>query len=283
MSSASSGTSKGTLCLGLYGTGRLATAMLRSLRGSCQLHLRARDLVARDRLAAEFGVQPWEAGASPDLDLVYFAVADAAVPELGLQLDAELPEATAFVHASGAWGPELFGDLPRRLGQLHPLRSLQAGARLQGTRFVARAPGELAPVLETLVAQLGGSLRLLQQLDTALYHAAAAMLANGVTALFAEALELFQRASGGELTQEDAHGLLQTVCEGLAERSPEAVLTGPVRRADLGVVERHLAALGEGEAAALYRQLSLSLVRLAARAGSDAEPLRRIAERLRQD
>ena len=118
------------------------------------------------------------------------------------------------------------------------------------------------------------------RLDAALYHAAAALLGNGVTALFAEALALFTEASAGSVSQEDALGLLQSVCDGLSRSSPAEALTGPVRRGDLACVERHLEVLGEGPRAELYRQVSRRLLPLAELAGTDVEALRRIADRL---
>lgn len=285
----------------VFGSGRLATELLRSWARRSQgegdgaprlIGLGARDAQARAALCRDFGVPEWHvpgsdaaagdpAAARPDL--LYFAVRDDAVPSLARELDNRLDPRCAFVHASGAAGPELFGPLDRALGQLHPLRSLQDGAGLEGSSFVAQCGARLEAPLRELTDALSSELRVVPRLGTGLYHAAASLLANGACALVADALVLFERASRGKLEQRDVLRLLESVVAGLRERSPEEVLTGPVRRGEAQTLERHLQAieLEAPELRALYVELQRRTLALARRAGEGEASLRGVEDVLR--
>jgi predicted short-subunit dehydrogenase-like oxidoreductase (DUF2520 family) len=103
-----------------------------------------------------------------------------------------------------------------------------------------------------------------------LYHAAAVMACNYQVTLVDAALELMEMAG---ITRD--HGLdalapiLRTTMENILLSGPEAALTGPIRRGDIGTMHTHLEALADapGETKRLYVTAGLRTVAVAERAG----------------
>jgi predicted short-subunit dehydrogenase-like oxidoreductase (DUF2520 family) len=111
--------------------------------------------------------------------------------------------------------------------------------------------------------------------DLSLYHAAAALLANGSAALAAAAGVLLE-ASGHRDPAERRRmlgPLLHSVAQNLASLGAPALLTGPVRRGDAAALRAHLEVLGglDPALADLYRALAIAQLPLA-RALEEAEP-----------
>ncbi|MEZ5988737.1 MAG: Rossmann-like and DUF2520 domain-containing protein [Planctomycetota bacterium] len=277
---------QGSTTLAVIGAGRMARALLRSLRPeACTvLGVHARRDDAWSRLLVEGLVgrrarqltMPEVFGA----DIVFVAVSDAALPgvvEELADLDPGQGRTRMVLHASGFHGLGGLAALSNRglgLGMIHPLRSLPEGATLSGALVLVQAvEGHRDEVLQ-FVAGFGGEPLWCPDLDPALYHAAATLLANGFTALFAAVLELLQKATWGRVTPAQALGLVDSAAEPLRpplDQSPSEALTGPVRRGDAAVVRRHLDALRREapEALPTYRALMRHCLGLARKAGLD--------------
>jgi len=202
----------------------------------------------------------------------------------------------ALLHTSGQRGPGALAglrgaELPAgaerpAIGKLHPLVALPAdavrGAGLRGGWFgVAGDPGALAAA-RRLVEALGGRVFDLAEgeAESERYHAAAALLAGGIVALFDAAGGPLASVGGGarrggrRSTDRDGRaqaraallGLASSVLENLAVAGAGDVLTGPVARGETATVRAHLAALDAVDpgAARVYRVLGqrmLALVR----------------------
>lgn len=256
-----------------------------------------RDEPAR-RLAAQVGARTigWqrllaEGLPGPWPPVVVLAVADRAVAEAAARLAGRLeavPEACRpryALHLSGALGLEPLAPLAR-LGLatevFHPLLPLPGGPAAGrdhlagGYATVVYDPGQnRAPVGPVLARGLGATPVLwpgATARQLALYHAAATLAANGVTALLWAARELL-RLSGypgmamaarvaagrdpgpgagpGSTTAAGSswgplEALARAALEAAAERGPLAALTGPIVRGDAATVQRHLEALAGG-------------------------------------
>lgn len=181
------------------------------------------------------------------------------------------------LHHAGALGPEPLAPLAARgvaTGVLHPLQSLGpgrgAGERLDGA--AARIEGAPAAVAAARRLARAAGLRPLPAPGVwtaarrADYHAAAALAANDLVALFAAAVD--RMAAAGVPRARARDGLVRLVegaLAGLAEAGPAGALTGPAARGDLRTLERHLARLAEAEpdVAEAHRLLSLKLIALA--------------------
>jgi predicted short-subunit dehydrogenase-like oxidoreductase (DUF2520 family) len=127
----------------------------------------------------------------------------------------------------------------------------------------------------------------------ALYHGAAVFASNYLVVLMHVAVGLLEQAGW---TEKEATAALVRLSEGVllsvSRRRPVAALTGPIRRGDVGTVERHLAVLAEVDSgsagsnvasrADLYRMLGLIALEIAKEAGLEpagAERIRRALTR----
>jgi len=104
----------------------------------------------------------------------------------------------------------------------------------------------------------------------ALYHAAAVMSSNCLTALIYTAVMLMKEAGVDEATARRALApLARTSIANALELGPMAALTGPIARGDIDTVRRHRAALEQvpAFAARLYSAAGLATLEIARRQG----------------
>ena len=214
--------------------------------------------------------------------LVVLAVPDSAIAPLCAQL--RWRPGQAVIHLAGAYGRELLAPAARagaETGAFHPLQTFAGAAdpaAWQGVGIAIDADPPLADELVWLARQLGAEPFLLDPAQRPLYHAAAAIAANGFVALVGTAAELLGRAAGLERARAVRHllPLVRGVLRNLEQLGLPQALTGPVARADRATLERHVAALAQAapEWQTLYRELCRAMLPLAReRAAGDSERL----------
>jgi predicted short-subunit dehydrogenase-like oxidoreductase (DUF2520 family) len=99
-------------------------------------------------------------------------------------------------------------------------------------------------VVRGAVDDLGGRWFTVADADRAAYHAGAAIASNHLVALLGQV----ERVAGAVGVPFEAYlDLARGSLENVAELGPAAALTGPVARGDWATVERHRAALDQGE------------------------------------
>jgi predicted short-subunit dehydrogenase-like oxidoreductase (DUF2520 family) len=180
--------------------------------------------------------------AAQDVDLLVIATPDATVAHVAAEVR---PAAgTVVCHLAGSLGLEVLAPHPRRAA-LHPLVAMPnaevGAARLRSGAWFAIA-GD--PMVEQIVADLGGrSFRVADEHRSA-YHAAAVIASNHLVALLGQA-ERVARLAGVPL--EAYLDLVRMTVDNVAELGPAAALTGPAARGDWATIRRHLAALPEDE------------------------------------
>lgn len=190
-------------------------------------------------------------------DAVIIATPDDAI----LDVAGALPPTDAVViHLSGSRGlSELAGH--RRVAALHPLVSLPDPAtgaeRLRGAWFATAGD----PSVEQIVRALDGRSFEVADENRAGYHAAAVIASNHLVALLGQAERVTAIAGVPfDAILDLAEGSLANV----RSLGPAAALTGPAARGDEATIRRHLAALGDDEAAS-YQALAAEARRLAGR------------------
>jgi len=273
----------------VIGAGRAGTSVAVAWHGAgcdvtlvCRNNTRRGQLLAwlaADELALPVLQQPTLEQLSRS-DIVVFAVPDRLVAATAATLaTVHAGGGQTWLHLCGASPPEILrgSKVLAAVGSLHPLCALPdplgqpaslARRPLQGALMaLAGSPeiqskcSELAQLLGGVPVQVGGEHR-------ALYHAAAAVVANDLAALLASA-ETLCAAAG--LPPDVARGgllhLARTSLDALAAVGPQRALvhglTGAVARGDAETLVRHLQALEPWpEIAALHRGLSLRLVAL---------------------
>jgi predicted short-subunit dehydrogenase-like oxidoreductase (DUF2520 family) len=184
----------------------------------------------------------------PEADLMILAVRDDAIAEVAAELAPYADAVESVVHLSGLTPVDALDAFERQmLGSFHPLQTLptpEAGAaRLTGAWVAISAREDyLADRLFELATSVGMHGFELDDAEKALYHAAAASAANFPLAALSMSRRLFEAAG----VPFDAAGpLVQAIVTNAFEMGPEAALTGPIARADVGTVAAQLAAVRE--------------------------------------
>jgi predicted short-subunit dehydrogenase-like oxidoreductase (DUF2520 family) len=185
-------------------------------------------------------------------------------------------EGQAVVHFSGSLGLDVLQPAEAKgvmALSLHPLQSVpdvEAGIeRIPGSAIAVTARNEEGLSLgERLARDAGGTPFRLSEEVKPLYHAAAVFASNYVVAVEAMAARLFGLA-GLERPVGKFGPLARSALDAALERGPEAALTGPASRGDVGTVSRNLGALSERapEAVEPYVVLARMAGRLARQGG----------------
>jgi predicted short-subunit dehydrogenase-like oxidoreductase (DUF2520 family) len=190
-------------------------------------------------------------------DAVVIATPDDVIASVAAAL---VPTDAVVFHLSGSRGLAELGR-HRRVAALHPLVSLPdaetGAARLRGAWFATAGD----PIVERIVAALDGRAFFVADEDRAGYHAAAVIASNHLVALLGQ-VERVAAIAGVpfDALLDLAEGSLANV----RALGPAAALTGPAARGDEDTIRRHLAALGDDEAAS-YAALAAEARRLAGR------------------
>jgi len=208
-----------------------------------------------------------------DADLLILAVRDgelasqaAALAERGLI--GHRRRHVAVVHCAGALAAEILSPLRAKrvaIGKLHPLLSFADRRQpppLSGG--YASISGDPAAVrLARRLARRLGLRPCSEQLDAARYHAAAALVANGASALAALGAMLLEQAGASPAATGAMLGpLLRSVGHNLEQLGPLEALTGPVRRGDSATVAKHLSILARAIPGAVFLHKALLSVQL---------------------
>ncbi len=206
----------------VVGAGRAGTSFSRALSDAGH-HVR---LVHHDDVA--------RIGAT---DLVLLAVPDDDIASVAAAL--AVSATTVVAHVAGSRGLDELAGHPRR-GYLHPLAALPTpevgAARLRGALFSVGGD----PVLDEVVASLGGRTIRVSDDQRAAYHATATVAANHLVALLGHVEAL---AASAGLGLEDYWPLVEQAVADVAAMGVARSLTGPASRQDVATIDKHLAAI----------------------------------------
>jgi predicted short-subunit dehydrogenase-like oxidoreductase (DUF2520 family) len=237
----------------LIGAGRVGTAVALLLREAGR-RIAAVGLEGRDstrRAARLLEVPTCDEASIPASDVVLLGVLDDAIEPVSRRLAPQLAPGTLVAHFSGALGLQAL-DAVRKSDAvpcaLHPVQSCPdvetAMRRLPGSAWGVTCPPGARDRAERLVRDTGGHPVFVRNEDRAVWHAAAATVANGTSALIAAG-----EAMLGAIGVSDASDVLGPLASGTVANSVDlgaaSGLTGPVARGDLSTIQRHLDALSE--------------------------------------
>lgn len=246
----------------IIGGGKLGSALARALRGAG---------VAVSLLRGRGS--PREANILARCTLIWLAVPDPFIEVVAERIAPSLTRAHAVVHASGSWGKALLTSCARTgasIAVCHPLISFGARTSLRGASFVFDGDAKARREVRTCVTALQGRL-VVARVHGPRYHAAAALLANGATALAAEAERwLIEAGFPLEAAPHALGALLQSVAQNILDVGPRKALTGPISRGDARAVARHLEALAVPERE-VYAHVATLILKLACEGGLSEE------------
>ncbi|MBX9590479.1 MAG: DUF2520 domain-containing protein [Hyphomonadaceae bacterium] len=259
----------GTPRIGFIGAGQLGVALAWSLAraGYRVIGAASRSQASAARLAG--GIAECRAYDSAqhlvdDADLIVIAVPDDAIASATRSL--AWRERHAVIHCSGATEVLALAAAAAQgasIGGFHPLQTFTnteaAIKTLPGCTVGIEAEEPLLGQLTEMAKALGCHPIRLPAGARALYHASGSFAASFLVGLINDALALWS-AFGVE--REDAFRALLPLTKGtvaaLEANGPIRSLAGPIARADVGTVERHIAALRAHAPALLPTYLDLA-------------------------
>jgi predicted short-subunit dehydrogenase-like oxidoreductase (DUF2520 family) len=275
------------LRIGFIGAGQLATPLAWSLAraGYRIAGAASRSRASAARLAAGVAGAEVYDGAQQLVDaadLVVIAVPDDAIAAVAASIGWQ--ERHGVVHCSGATEVSALAPAAAAgasIGGFHPMQSFTSADAamhsLPGCTVGIEAAGPLYGVLTGMAQGLGCHPIRLPPGARALYHASGSFGSSFLVALLNDALTLWTAFGVG---REDAFRALLPLMKGtiaaIEANGPVRSLAGPIARADVGTVERHLAALSgkAPELLATYIDVARrSLPIAAAKGGADAAKL----------
>ena len=286
-----------SLRIGFIGAGQLAMPLAWSLArcGHRIVGATSRSRSSAERLAA--GIEGAQAYDEPQRladasDLVVIAVPDDAIAAAAHSVTWTARHAV--VHCSGA--TEVAALAPAAaagaaIGGFHPLQTFtdtQAAMRtLPGCTVAVEADEPLFGTLTVMADALGCHPIRLPPGARALYHASGSFASSFLVGLMNDALTLWE-AFG--VSREDAFRALLPLTKGtvaaLEANGPIRSLAGPIARADVGTVERHIEALRRQAPALLptYLEIARRSVPIAeAKGGASREKLNALSALLERE
>lgn len=269
--------------MGIAGAGRVAQALGRLLHAAGQpvAFIASRSLEHARAAAAFIGPDVQAVGYSElaqHAHRILIAVPDSALQSVASTLALE---SGIVLHTCGAQGPEVLQGLVGSgvyCGALHPLQTISdpesGAAALQGAAFAIAGDAPAVAWAEWIARAANGRILRIASEQRPLYHAAAVMASNYVTALLSAAQTLLIAAEVDPEEALQALGpLARTSLDNALRQGPVGALTGPIERDDVFTIKAHLAALEHipGPIPLLYRAAGLQTLDLARRKGLCAE------------
>lgn len=178
-------------------------------------------------------------GLFPDCDLYLIAVRDDAVAAVA---DNTPDFSGVWAHTSGSVSLYALAGKSRR-GVFYPLQTFTRGVPVDFRRVPMLIEGSdeaSSHFLTSLARQIAGETRTVDSAKREAIHVAAVFACNFANLMWADADRLL-RDAGLDLSL--MHPLLQATLDKLEAASPVDAMTGPARRGDTKVIQRHLKSL----------------------------------------
>lgn len=205
-------------------------------------------------------------------DALFLTVPDGAIEDVWNSLKEYSLKDKFICHCSGVMSSAVFSGIGQMGAfgySIHPLFAVHD--RLQSYKEISQAYFTMEGSQEHLLfwkdffESLGNPVRVIRAEQKILYHSAAVFASNLVTGLFETGVSLLQECGFDRNSGEEAlKALFLNNCRSVAEAGTEAALTGPVERADLETIRKHLAVLS-GNKREIYVRLSEVLEEIAKR------------------
>ncbi len=286
--------------IAIIGAGRVGTALGvlaakagRKVRAVADVDSGAARSAARRIDPATAAVSVTEAAGAAQL--VLLTVPDDAIESACLSLadTGSLQTGAILAHCSGALGSGVLSAAREKcgcaIGSMHPLQTFPnvdaAIEKLPGAHFFCEGDEAATAELMDLAEAIGGKVVRISPQAKTLYHAAAVMACNHLSALLDAAVKMGEPAGleAGEFLEALAP-LVRATVDNVLTMAPEAALSGPIERGDIETIRRHLAAMQNQNTPeklrAFYRAAGLWTCELARRKGTSPAALEEIEKLL---
>jgi predicted short-subunit dehydrogenase-like oxidoreductase (DUF2520 family) len=169
------------------------------------------------------------------------------------------------LHSSGARSSRELEPLRRRgaaVGSLHPMQTFVRASRatLSGVSFAVEGDPAALRLGRRLARGLGGSVFTIRPEAKVLYHALGSFCSPMIVATLSTAERIAAAAGIPEAAaRRIMHPILRQTIANYLENGPAAAFSGPINRADINTIRKHLEALREVPGAReIYRALARS-------------------------
>lgn len=204
-----------------------------------------------------------------DSDMIFLTVTDGAIETVWESMKGEALAGKIICHCSGSLSSGIFSDIQQYGAygySIHPLYAIPSKTTsykdLAHTMFTLEGDPTYLPKVQSMLEALGNRVQVIATESKAKYHAAAVFASNHMLALAKVATDLLKDCG---FTDETARTAIKPLMEGnlahLIADGPVLALTGPVERADVTTIARHLNCLPK-DTVPLYKELSKILVQL---------------------
>lgn len=198
-------------------------------------------------------------GLTNDSDLYIIAVSDTAIKEVA----EKIPVTKGIVaHTSGSISLECIDPKHSRRGVIYPLQTFTKGRKLNYSEIPffleAESPTTLSALRE-IIKPLGVRCIDADSEQRRMLHLASVFVCNFANRLFGIGEDLLEKSG---LPGDSLHALINETVKKLSVLSPREAQTGPARRGDGAVLERHIAMLKDMQMtneSEIYRLLSESI------------------------
>ena len=248
----------------IIGAGNVGTHIARRLDGKVNiLQIYSRDIRNAVEVAQSLENKPdaidslCEVRAGADMYIV--AVKDDVIAEVA----AQLPEIGrgVVVHTSGSAPDDALARADLRHGVLYPLQTFSKEKDVDWseiTVFTSACDNDALAMADRVGRMLGGKVCRINGEKRSQLHVAAVFACNFVNYMWIKSAEILH-ACDCDLSVL-APLLKETLGKALST-SPERAQTGPARRGDIHIIDRHTSMLGNDEDAELYRLLSDAIMK----------------------
>ena len=241
--------------IAVIGAGNVATHLARALGGFNEIcQVAARTDQSAGRLAslvdaASEGNRMHGGACEPiagldrlrdDLDMYLVAVNDDSVADV-VARSGDFDGIWA--HTSGSVGMDVFKGKKRNYGVFYPLQTFSKDVDVDFSNIPMLIEGssdDVARRLEAVAKEISGTVRMADSQMREAIHVAAVFACNFANLMWAEADRLLSPMG---LDIRFMMPLLQATLDKLAVKPPFEAMTGPARRGDIAVIEKHMAGL----------------------------------------
>lgn len=211
-------------------------------------------------------------------DVVFITVSDCMLPELAQLLAGEEVSGKCICHCSGAESSAIFESLKEKGAfcySVHPLCAVSSKEfgyiALKEAAFTVEGDEKYLSVMHKLFEDMGNPTEIIRADRKVNYHLAAVFASNLVVGLYEMATQLLKECGFSDAFAEAALvSLFVNNTQNIAEKGTIQALTGPVERADVSTVEKHLQA-ASGSTKEIYRLLSVELMKIAQKKNTDRD------------
>lgn len=258
--------------IAVIGAGNVATHLAQALAGVADVcAVVARHTSSASRLAAMIGescaASDTLADLPADADLYLISVSDDAVRGV-VEATPDFPGIWA--HTSGSVPADVFRGHRSRYGVFYPLQTFTRDIPVDVGEVPMFIEGSDATVERQLIDLASLISRRVERADSRrrqTLHVAAVFACNFADLMWMEADGILRE---GGLDLSYLMPLMKVTLEKLGKTDPRQAMTGPARRGDRRVIERHLGML-EGRREEIYAMLSDTILREFHGPGADAE------------